>query len=203
MPPKKEAQEHAQSGSRANILATVTTPLALFALIALVIEGTLAVFATRASGANLTVLIYGMVGSLVLMILVVFVLLVFDRDIVLKSISTSAAPDFRQLIYTVTLAPPKEMPFFLTRVAWDHKQCFVRCADTTVPVRPAFGHGGYEVRLPSKILSKMTNTEPIELSLVDKKGLHWEVRPFLLRTEVPLICMETDATVVASYGDAE
>jgi hypothetical protein len=197
-----------QSPSRVSIIKTITSPLGFFALITLIIEAILALFAARVDGLNLTILLCGMLLALFSLIALVAYLLIKKRESVLDSIRPESAvaevSSFQQLVYTITLGPPDDMQnLSLARISWDLDKCIVRCADTEVNVKPAFGHGGFEVRLPPKVLAKISDTETLQLQLVDRKGLQWEVRPFFLRTVVSLsyLCSEDD--VKAAYGSAE
>src|SRR5262249_4382605 len=72
------AKRHKET-NRATILDRVTTPLAFFTLGILVIEAILASLSLRASGANLTILILGMLTGFLLLCVMVFVLTVHPR----------------------------------------------------------------------------------------------------------------------------
>ena len=191
---------------RSNIIASVTSPLALFALVILVIEGLLGVFAARATGADFTFLVYGMVGSLVLLILIFAFLLLFQRTSILDTLSSAAdkAQSAGQA-FVITLAAPNDMQGFdLANVSWDHQKCLARCADKEAKIKPAFGAGAtFEVRLPAVIVKVASDTEPVELELTDQKGNKWRVRPFFLaHRSVALSCVTSKQNIIDSYGGA-
>lgn len=107
--------------------------------------------------------------------------------------------------YSVTLGPPERMEGFnFSRIGWDKDRCRALCAGLEVkvtPVRSAIG-GSFEIVIPSEILAKTTETQPIELQLIDKKGYKWEVEPFhVFQRTVTLAYLEaTEQQIIAAYS---
>jgi hypothetical protein len=113
---------------------------------------------------------------------------------------------FRQPIYTITLAPPTDMPGFnVSRISWDREHCIALCAGKKFKINPVLGAMGasFEVRLPPSIFEKITDTEPVELQLVDRNGHRWEVRPFFVfQRPIALSYLDKREQVIATYGGA-
>jgi hypothetical protein len=106
--------------------------------------------------------------------------------------------------YSVTLGPPEDMPGFnFSRIAWDKDRCRALCAGLDMkvtPVRSAIG-GSFEIVIPPEILAKTTETQPIELRLIDKKGYTWEVQSFhVFQRTVILEYMEQRDEIIAAYS---
>jgi hypothetical protein len=75
MASNEKSQPQSEHGTWAPIIAAVTTPLGLFALLVLVLESILGVVAMRAANGDFTILVYGMVGALILLLIIFAIVL--------------------------------------------------------------------------------------------------------------------------------
>lgn len=108
---------------------------------------------------------------------------------------------FRQPTYSLMLSAPTDLPGLdVMRISWDRDKCFVSYGDKKVNVKPAFEGVNFEIRLPPKIIDKITDTDAVEVELVDKKGNRWVTQSvFLFRRTMSLIYLESRETIIKSY----
>jgi Domain of unknown function (DUF4062) len=107
--------------------------------------------------------------------------------------------------YAITLAPPRDMPGFdVSRLDWDRDKCFAIFGERKFRVRPVLSGGAsFEIRLGREIVEAINDEEPMELELVDKRGHHWETRPFFVNQQsVALSYLDDREDIIASYGGA-
>lgn len=69
---------------------------------------------------------------------------------------------------------------------------------------PALGGNTLRVHLPDKVIDILNDNfeEPIELTLKDKKGNEWTVKPFYLFENIQRLCISGDENrIIEDYGD--
>jgi hypothetical protein len=100
---------------------------------------------------------------------------------------------FRERKPSVILVAPRNPPGLqfldITQIDWVQQECFVRCGPVKkqVSVVPDLVGSAFRVLLPDGLMEKLKDDDLVELELVDAKGNHWHVRPFLpLQTLMPL-----------------
>jgi len=175
---------------RAAIIAAVQTPLGFFTLAVLIVEAILALLIPGATDYQRNVLIWGMLGTVAVLILIVSVTAVFR------------SPHGRP--YSLLIGPSDVLRHFdITLVDWDEKSCYlvgqtVRELITLVPIR---GGRGFRVELANGSLSDLSPHQSYRCELRDKLGNRWTVKPFyLFENLVPLVPAEAIEKIVSDYG---
>jgi len=179
---------------RSAAIASVRTLLGFFALVVLVVEAAIGVLAATSEKADRAPLIFGMIGVLALVILIVALLAFFRKDIFDKRLTHS---------YSIVLSPDVDLAGFdIGGISWDAGRCFLNYAGKKALVRPVRGPvAGTEIRIPSEVLTQLSDVEPIDIELIDRKGLKWEVPPFFVyQRSVRMVCTSDRIEIFRAYG---
>jgi hypothetical protein len=181
----------------------VTTPLGFFVLVVLVVEAGIGGLAAYTESPQRGIIILYMVIILVMLIAVVSALAFFRP----QALSGQPPGPSLKSVYSVVISAPEQLPTFdITQISWNSDQCFLNYSGKrkrVVPVRAPVGLA-FEIRFPPGLLDEISHTEPLDVELVDTKGLRWEIKPFFIfQTSVKLVCRSNKAQVLQAYGDGD
>ena len=113
--------------------------------------------------------------------------------------------------YSLVVGMPKELASLdVSQIAWDQKNCFLVLLTTKeeerfriIPVAGALAPNSWEIKLPSTLSEKITETDPVYLLLTDSFGNRWEVGSFYLFQRSLSLKAPDKLKLKADYGYAD
>jgi hypothetical protein len=117
-----------------------------------------------------------------------------------------AGPSVKSVYYSIIISAPETLPEFdIRQISWKPDECFLNYSGKRKQVTPVrvLASLGFEIRCPPGFFDEISHAEPLNMELVDTKGLVWQVASFFLyQTSVSLVC-EDKAKVLQAYGDGD